>query len=243
MELIQNILEYYDELYPVKDAQKKFYHEIVKSYCAPVKLLRVDCGTGYLEHYLSREGCDATGIETNREILKSANLRRRNQLMSVRFFEMSSLDMTRFLGKGFYDVVSCLESRVLFIHDRTLIRKFFHDCKMLLKENGTFILQSYNMKVFNTEPLCKLPTRESLRARLFTEVLTNADGTKFIQQNVETGNGKLLPVVEKEMIYPLTTTEIVEFAKEVGFKDIKFYADYEKHEFTGNEESFVVVIK
>lgn len=243
MELIQNILEYYDELYPVKEVQKKFYLNLVSKYESPVKLLRVDCGTGYLEHYLAREGCDVTGIETNRDILKSANLRRRNQLMAVRFFEMSSLDMTRFLGKNFYDVISCLESRIIYMHDRTLIRKFFHDCKVLLKEKGKLILELYNFKVFNQEPMCKMPTRESLRARLFTELITNVDGTKYIQQNVETGNGKLLPVMEKEMIYPLNNAEIVDFAKEAGFKNIQFYADYEMHEFTGNEQSYLVVIE
>lgn len=243
MEIIQNIIEYYDELNPVSETQKKFYSDLIKQYKEPAKLLRVDCGTGYFEHYLAKEGCDVTGIETSKEILRSANLRRRNQLMSVRFFEMSSLDMIRYLGKGFYNIISCLDNRIVYIHDQTLIRKFFYDCKELLAENGTLVLQLVNFKVFNTVPMVKLPVKESVRAKLFTEVWTKENGEKYLSQNVETGTGKVLPVVEDQHIYPIENEEIEKFAKEAGFKSVEFYADFDKSPFTGKEEQYVVVIK
>ena len=74
MELIQNVIEYYDELYPVTDVQKKFYADLMKQYTIPVKFLRIGCGTGYFEHLLAREGHDVTGLETSKEMLESANL-------------------------------------------------------------------------------------------------------------------------------------------------------------------------
>ena len=144
MEIIQNIIEYYDELYPVTEAQKKFYREQLRNYPDPAKLLRVGCGTGLFEHLLAREGKDVTGIESFQEMLRSANLRRRNQLMSIRFFQMSYLDMARFLGKGFYNLISILDDRIIFIHDKTLLRKFFFDCKQLLAQDGCLIISLYN---------------------------------------------------------------------------------------------------
>ena len=150
MEIIQNIIEYYDELYPVTEAQKKFYREQLRNYPDPAKLLRVGCGTGLFEHLLAREGKDVTGIESFQEMLRSANLRRRNQLMSIRFFQMSYLDMARFLGKGFYNLISILDDRIIFIHDKTLLRKFFFDCKQLLAQDGCLIISLYNYRKFNT---------------------------------------------------------------------------------------------
>ena len=58
MNTIQNILEYYDELYPVSGDQKKFFEDLFSLYNKPTRLLRVNCGTGYFEHYLAKQGED-----------------------------------------------------------------------------------------------------------------------------------------------------------------------------------------
>jgi len=99
MESIKNLVEYYDELYPVTLAQQTFYETLIQKYPHPAKLLSIGCGTGVLCHRLARNSVDVTGLETLRELLESANLKYRNQLMSVRYFQMSTLEMTHFLGK------------------------------------------------------------------------------------------------------------------------------------------------
>src|SRR5574344_1124734 len=243
MELIQNVIEYYDELYPVTEGQKKFYADLMTKYAIPVKFLRIGCGTGYFEHLLAREGHDVTGIDTSKEMLESANLKRRNQLMAIRFFLMSTIDMTRFLGKNFYDLISCLNSRIIFIHDQTLMRKFFFDCKQLLVKDGSLILQLPNFEVYNAKPMAKLPVRESIRAKLYTQIWTKDDGSKYISQDVETGNGKMLPVMEEESIYQLSPSEIESFSKEAGFTSVEFYSDFDKNKFTAKEGNIIVLLK
>ena len=106
MELYENIAEYYDELYAAGDDVKKFYAEETKSFAAPVKYLSIGCGSGTFEHYLAKGNADVTGLETIPQLIESANRKRRTQLMALRFFQMSSLEMCRFLGKAFYDVIS-----------------------------------------------------------------------------------------------------------------------------------------
>ena len=105
MEINQNIAEYYDELYPVTEEQKVFYQKKMILFKKPVKFLQIGCDSGTFEHNLAREGSDVTGIETSQELLESANRKRRTQLMAVRYFQMSSLEMTRFLGKKFYNII------------------------------------------------------------------------------------------------------------------------------------------
>ena len=146
MESIKNLVEYYDELHPVTLAQQTFYETLMQKYPRPAKFLGIGCGTGILCHRLAKDNVDVTGIETQRELLDSASLKYRNQLMSLRWFQMSTLEMTRFLGKKFYNIISCLNNRVLFIHDKTLMRKFFFDCKTLLSEGGIVVLQLFNFE-------------------------------------------------------------------------------------------------
>ena len=242
MEMIQNIVEYYDELYPITESLKKFFNKLSTGYHDPVKFLRVGCGAGLFEHLLAREGKDVTGIEHSPELLRSANLRRRNQLMSIRFFQMSILDMTRFLGKGFYNVIYSLDSRIVFIHDKTLMRKFFFDCRQLISENGTLVLTLHNFNQLS-KGVNELPTRESVRTKLFSYISIQTDGQWVMDQEVETGNGKILPVLQKEEIYPLTPDEITLFAKEAGFSQVSLFSDFELSPFTGKEQSVLAVIQ
>src|SRR5574344_1821611 len=140
MESVQNLVEYYDELYPVTDVQKKFYEDLMEKYSKPVRFLNIGCATGVLENRLAKQTTDVTGLETVKEFLDSASRKRRNQLMAIRFFQMSTIEMSRFLGKKFYQVISCLNDRITFIHDRTLMRKFFFDCKQLVADDGCLVL-------------------------------------------------------------------------------------------------------
>ncbi|MBQ9909407.1 MAG: methyltransferase domain-containing protein [Treponema sp.] len=242
MELYENIAEYFDELYPVGEEIKKFYEEETKSFAAPVKYLSIGCGIGSFEHYLAKGNADVTGLETVNSLLESANRKRRTQLMALRFFQMSSLEMCRFLGKGFYNVISILNNRIIFTHDPTLMAKLFYDCKQLLTANGKLIISLPNFEKFCQEPSVKLPIRESIRVRLFSKIRTSSDGKKIMHQELETGNGKHLIVTENAEIMPLTKNQIEQFAKDVGFTKLAFYADFAKSEFTTKSDNLVVVV-
>lgn len=243
MKFIQNLVEYYDELFKVSEAQKKLYTELCENFSSPVRFLRVFCGSGLFESSLSKQGHDVTGIENCDELLHTANLRRRNQLMSIRFFQMEAEDMTKFLGKNFYNVISILNSRLLFLGGREKNRQFFFDCKKLVSTDGFLVIQCINFENRKDEKFFQLKCRESMRAKLFSEIMTEQDDSKLFSMNLETGTGKLLPIVKDIPIYPLLPSEIEDFAEDAGFKSAEFFADFDKSEFTGNEEQFIVVLK
>ncbi|MBQ6028447.1 MAG: hypothetical protein IJL24_02830, partial [Treponema sp.] len=163
---------------------------------------------------------------TLRELLESANLKYRNQLMSVRYFQMSTLEMTLFLGKKFYNIISCLNSRVIFIRDKTLMRKFFFDCKELLADGGIVVLQLYNFDKFRASPKSILPELASARVRYKRTISKMSDGSFNFDSALEK-NGKSMPVFEDAKIYPLKKAEIEDFSKEAGFKNVQFFSGYD----------------
>lgn len=241
---IQNIVEYYDELFPVTTAQKRFYDELVKNYSDPVKILSIECGTGVFESILAREGFDVTGIESHADLLHAANMRKRNQLMSIRFFQMDYMDMSRFLGKAFYNIVSILDDRIMMIYDGMLMQKFFRDVRSRLTEGGSFVISLPNFDLLQQGlPMQKLPTRASLRASLFTELWCQEGGQYSVKQNLETGNGKMLPVTEDERAYPLRSAELQDMAREAGFSSAELFADFDKNPFTGQEDGLIALLR
>ena len=242
MEILENIAEYYDELYPASDELKKFYEEETKNFVSPIKYLSIGCGVGTFEHYLAKGNADVTGLETVTSLLESANRKRRTQLMSLRFFQMSSLEMCRFLGKNFYNIISIPHDRIIYTHDSTLMAKLFYDCKQLLAHDGKLILRLPNFEKYNDGSLITLPARESIRVKLSTKIKTNTDGKKYLYQELETGNGKHLVVTENAPVMLLTKNQIEQYAKEVGFTKFTFYGDLNHGEFTQKSDELIVVI-
>lgn len=241
MELFQNVAEYYEELYPISESQKKFYENLSKSFKNPVKYLDVGCGTGSFEIYLSKLGADVTGLETCQEFLDSANRKRRTMLMSVRFFQMSYLEMARYLGKGFYDVISILDDRLIFIHDKTLLAKFFYDCRQLLSENGKIIIALPNFDKFKGDKI-ELPLRESIRVQLFSKITTKPDGKTEMFQKLKNGNDKILPVTENALVQKITKEQIQEIAKKSGFTKANFYSGFDYAPLTEDSDNLIAVL-
>lgn len=242
MEMEESFVEYYDELYPIEKGQKEMFMSLIREFPSPTRILRVGCGTGLFEHQLAREGLDATGLDDIPALLHSANLRRRTQLMTIRFFEMSYLDMARFLGKGFYNIISCIDDRILFIHDKTLLRKFFFDSKQLLSSKGILVLESVNIKAFGNDEELTLPDRKSIRASLYSYV-DRENGNTYYSQDLETGNGKIITIREHEKIHELTAEEIQEFASEAGFSSVELMSDYTGNPFTPESKKIVAVLR
>lgn len=141
MQCIRNLVEYYDELHPVTESIKDFYGQFKMQYPFPQKLLHIGSGTGTLEFFLAREGYDVTGIEVFQPLLDSASLKRRTQLLSIRFFNLSTIEMGKFLGKKFYNVISCLNNRIVFIREKEMMQNFFSDCHNLLCADAAFFRQ------------------------------------------------------------------------------------------------------
>lgn len=242
MEYLNNIIEYYEELYPVTENQKSFYQELADGQM-PAHYLRIGCGSGALEHYIARCGHDVTGIDVSKEILECANRRRRMPNTSIRFFQMSTLEMTRFLGKRFYNVISCLENKLIFIHDETLLRKFFYDCRQLLAPDGHLVIELNNFAKFNKAHVAELPVRESIRVKLYTELYTDDDGNSSLQQDLEkTGTNRSFPVLKDEPVLAVSVDNVKFFAREAGFSHIELFSGFDKAPFTPDSETALFVL-
>lgn len=242
MEYLNNIIEYYEELYPVTESQKSFYSSLAGD-CMPAHFLRIGCGSGALEHQIARMGHDVTGIDVSKDMLECANRRRRMPNTSVRFFQMSTLEMTRFLGKGFYNVISCLEDKLIFIHDETLLRKFFYDCRQLLVPGGKLIIELSNFPKFTSRSEITLPDRESIRVKLTTELWMDDNGETTIQQDLErTGTNRAFPVLRDEPVMIISPDDVKSYAREAGFSKIELFSGFDKAPFTADSDTALFIL-
>lgn len=239
---VKKLVEYYEELFPISEQQKVFYEELTKDYNKPVKFLRFGCGTGTFESYLSKLGHDVTGVDIYNDFLNSANLRKRNQLMAIRFFQMNYSDASKYLGKGFYNVISILNSRLFDFQTRDEILNFLKSCRILLAPGGKIIVEHVNFDAFEGISFIQFPVRESVRAKLYSEI-TNSRNEQEFTMKLENGSGKISTIVDNYPIYKMRPGELVEIAREAGYKKTELFAGFSKSPFLGKEAKFTAIIQ
>lgn len=240
MDFLHNLVEYYDELYPVTNEQIDFIESLCSSFSNPHKILQIGSGSGTLAHTLAKKGKDVTGIEMSQPLLTSSTLKRRTQLLSIRFFKMSAMEMDKYLGKQFYNVIMCLNNRLVSVRDRKCAEKVLKNCKTLLSSNGKMIIRAYNYDYIKKG---NLPSeKKSERAKLITEIEVKSDDSAILNQKIVTFN-KTLPIVQNMDIFPLTKKVLYELAIDAGFKKVDFYGDYGKTPLSDNSEEIICVLE
>ncbi|MFI6735055.1 class I SAM-dependent methyltransferase [Nonomuraea sp. NPDC050451] len=115
-------------------------------------LLDVGCGTGRDAGHLARLGYDVTGIDVSQPVLDHA----RGRHPRVRFVRADMRDFV--LGRRF-DVVTCLDSALLYCHTNADLAAFMDRCREHLRPGGLLIAEMRNGAHFLTHPVPEPFTR------------------------------------------------------------------------------------
>ncbi len=233
-EFYSNTIEYYDELFPLDPTAAACIVNLARSHtpgpsggATPLcRYLGIGCATGNLENGLVSAGLDITGIDQNPDMIETAKRRMKRGGSTIRFFEMGSLDMRRFLKAESFNVIACLDNMLPYIGDETLLRKFFHDSKTLLAPNGTLVVQILNIDKFEKGKVIKLQERSSVRVSL-AETWVPSENDKYILDiSLELGNGKKLVLKKGTGIFAASSDQVEAYAREAGFTRSRRFADF-----------------
>lgn len=210
----------------------------------PAKFLGVECGPALLTEHL-QEKFDITLTDSYAEFVNIVNTRQSSKENPAHVFNLNPADIARYLGKNFFNVITCLCYRIIFMKDRTLIKKFLFDSKMLLSEGGYLVLDILNFSKYDfSETKIELPAKKSDRATLYSSVIKNSDSVQYkLFQHVVTASGKLIDEVKDELICPISMETIRSYAKEVGYSSCEFYNDYKKTPYTADSDKVICVLK
>lgn len=233
-EFYSRIVEYYDELFPMDEGALSCVLRLVEqlkkdSTVSPPPIFRylgIGCGTGTLENRLSTHNLDITGIDANADMVATAQRRIKASFSTIRFFEMNSLDIGRFLKTSSFNIIACVDNTLPYLGDRTLVRKFFHDTKKLLAPGGFLLLHVYNFGPDGENSSIMLPERSSIRVKLNRKLVPDGAGSLLLDAQLELGNGQIVQLFKSTNILPLQVSEIVEYAREAGFTGTTAFGGY-----------------
>lgn len=253
-EFYSDILEYYDELFPLDPSIPGFILALrqqigldpqQKPADTPVpfcRLLGIGCATGTLENRLAGMQIDVTGIDRNPQMIETAKRRMKRGFSTARFFEMSALEMRRFLKEGSFNIITCLDNMLPYIADETLIKKFFYDAKNLLADGGRLVIQVFTFDENDSARALQLPERSSLRVTLTRMHLPAEEGKKTLAAELQLGNGRILQLARTTQLYPLTRSDIENWSREAGFTSCELYGNFDGAPWNRDGEYTVAVL-
>jgi len=244
------MLEYYDELFPLDPAAAGFFSALKQEIASSstilpppmCRYLGVGCATGNLENQLAGEGFDVTGMDRNASMIETAKRRMKRGFSTIRFFELSSIDMKRFLKKGSFNIVACLENTLPYISDETLLRKFFYDAHELLAPGGKLVIHTLNYDYLRDVHPVILPERSSIRVSLSRTLIPSEEGRVLLDASLELGNGRKLVLQRKTSLMPVTAGQIEAFAREAGFASCTLFGGFNGSSWSQESPSTIAVL-
>lgn len=250
-EFYSEILEYYDELFPLNEeslAVIKMLNTEIRNASAvqPAPLNRylgLACATGSLENKLDSLNLDITGIDKNPLMIETAMRRMKRSGTTSRFFEMSIIDISRFLQQDSFNIITCFENTLPYISDQILLEKFFHDTLKLLAPGGRLVIQTYNFDSFDcTKPLT-LQEKRSIRVRLKRSYIPSKNNLLTLKAELELGNGNKIILPPTTPILPLTTSLLTELGTNAGFSVPQLYGDFNLSPWTHKSPMTIAIFK
>lgn len=237
-------MDYYEDLFQPEANQKEFFESLLGNFTSPAKFLSVECGPASL----SLELCDkheVTVTDQYPEFIKRVNTKIVEQKSKINVFNLNPVDISRFLAKNHYNVVTCLNYRLIFLKDRGLAKKFILDAKMLLSDGGYLVLDLINFAKYDfSETKIDLPERSCDKATLYSSLIKNTELASYkLYQHVVTSDGKMIDEVKDEVVTPISLETFKATASEMGFSSIEFYNDYKKTPFTLDSERIICLLK
>ncbi len=233
-EFYDAIREYYDELFPVDEGAVALITGLVEDFRknSPIqpppicRYLGIGCATGTLENRISSPALDVTGIDRNPGMVETSQRRMKRGYSSTRFFEMSAIDIRRFLKPGSFNIIGCVNNTLPYLADETLVRKFLFDAKALLAPGGKLVLQFINFDSFGPNEAVRLPDRSSVRVRLSRSLHPVEEGVYELDAILEKGSGTFLELDEGTDLLAITRPRLEAWGREGGFVNFEYGGDY-----------------
>jgi len=242
---VKRWLEYYNQIFSIEDNQVEFLDGLCKQFASPAKFLSVEAGSAQVSMRLADLNNDVTITDTYPDFISAVNHRQISNKNKVHAFNLNPMDIIRYLGKGFFNVIYCANYRLIFIKDKVSIQKLMIDSKMMLSDGGYLVLDLINFSKYDfSKPRIDLAVKNASDAQLYSYILKDADSMKYrLNQQIVTKDGKCIDEVKDEEITPISLETFKTFADSVGFSSVEFYSDYIGNPLTPDSEKIICVLK
>ena len=226
MALYENIAEFYDEIFPLKQTRLDFIDSFLKNNSS---ILDIGCATGELALALAKKRHQVEGIDLNENMIKLAREKAERLGLNTEFLIK---DMTK-IGSDFnpasFDAVLCFGNTLVHLENPEKIKEVFMGIHKVLKSGGIFLVQVVNYDRILSGGIKELPLLENenyifrREYRAYDEV---DHRIQFLTHLTIKKNGEIIK--SSETLYPLTFQELKDALEHAGFFKFQFFGSESK---------------
>ena len=237
-------IELYGDLYEISPEEENFYYSLCNEFPQNAKALNIEAGLALLPSKLAYK-YDVTVTDSYQEFVRNIAANQANTEVQPPTFHIDSADIARYLGKNFFNVIFCVNSRLIFLKEKALIEKLIFDAKALLSEGGYIVFDLLNFSKYDfSEDEVQLPVRKSENISLSSKIVKDKElGCYTLSQTATTKDGKVIDIVTNEKICPVSYEFFKSITDKIGFSSVEFYSDYNKTPYTKDSCKLICVLK
>ena len=196
------------------------------------RVLDMACGSGRHSVALVAHNIEVIGFDSSESMIKAAKLHAEKNNVNVQFLVADMENIKSVVG-GPFDLVICLGNSLALFNNIEILKSVIEQVHEVLRDNGTFLAQVLNFEEihwtgFRTFPMKKgkLSNGEEVTfARMFEHSDYPFSSTLVMSAFRET-NGTWTSDVSTQKVLNLNYKILRGVFDEVGFSDIRVYADY-----------------
>jgi len=238
-----SIGRYYDYIFPYNPAKKAFTESFLNQ-SSDNLLLDIGCGTGDLALDLAGDENAVYAIDNDQEMIKQA-IRKKMPMHLDEYPVFRDFDMKRiskFFDQAKFDGITCYGNTLVHLEDKQQISDFIQSCHSTLKKDGHLMLQLLNYDYILNHNIKELPLidNEMVKFERFYES-SGSDHLDFVTRLTIKQDQSVL--TNRIQLYPIVQNEIEEILTDAGFKNIRFYGDFNKSPFKQDGIPLLVDVK
>jgi len=238
MALYENIAEFYDEIFPLKQTRLDFIDSFLKN---NLRVLDIGCATGELALALSKEGHHVVGIDLDEKMIALAREKAKKQGLKTEFFIKDMTKIGEDFSPGSFDAVLCFGNTLVHLGSPGKIKEVFIGIHKVLKSGGILMVQVVNYDRILSGGIKELPLLENENFIFRREYRYHEADHRIhflthltIKKNAEV-------VKSSETLYPLTFQELKDALDHAGFFKFQFFGSECKIPYDKNSPALVAV--
>ena len=236
MDFYRALSEHYDEVFPLKEPQKRFLQDYVKQE-ALKSVLDIGCGTGTFALEISRMGVEVLGVDLSDEMIEISK-RKAHEMESSASFAMADMrDLSKI--KDEFDGILCLGNTLAHVSGETELNQVLTQ----FKEKGTHLLvQTVNYDRILAKQIKELPVIKTSQLAFYRFYSYRPDGKIDFSMKIEFPDTKE-DISGVNILFPITSAIMKKALLDTGWEISGLWGSYEKDPWTEDSAATIVAAK
>lgn len=236
MDFYRALSEYYDEIFPLKGAQKTFLHDYLKEESL-TSVLDIGCGTGTLALELSRTRISVLGVDLSEEMIEISRKKALETGSAASFSLADMRDLSSITEE--FDGIICIGNTLAHVSGEIELKQVLTQ----FREKGTrLLLQTVNYDRILAKQVKELPIIKTEHLIFYRFYTHRPDGKLDFAMKIEFPDTRQV-VSGVNLLFPIKCDILKKALHETGWEVSGLWGNFDKEPWTEDSPATVLSAK